>query len=422
MSATLRIAARTATAATRQATAESSRQAVSLSGQLRHASSSSPPPPASSKPEASAAAQSQPEADQPPAKPSFFTSTSKLAEQAAAKPLPFLSTAPGYPFPPRIIANEPSPPVAAPPRTPTKTGASSKSPPPTATSSSSTTATTATPISKPSAKAAAANLRDAQIFHERKAIVAEATKGYFHDFHSLRAHGGKTWRAPTSLIREERARWWPDWVGKRLSDGRSMSTAEALRGHVSLVSVLSSKASEEHVRSFVAPTLASFASAPGFQSVSINVQLSALRALLLRIVFSSLKASVPSEAEQRGYFLCTSAPEVPARALEWELEAAKRAAATGRSGAGSSAPADSIVSSAGQDPSSSTSDNNLPGSSSSPGAEAFLRSALGLHNKHVGYVFLVDQRCRIRWAGCAFAEEAEREALRACTGVLLSRR
>lgn len=49
------------------------------------------------------------------------------------------------------------------------------------------------------------------------------------------------------------------------------------------------------------------------------------------------------------------------------------------------------------------------------------RQALGLHNKHVGYTYLVDPACRIRWAGCAFAEQAERNALISCTGVLLGR-
>jgi len=35
------------------------------------------------------------------------------------------------------------------------------------------------------------------------ASVKEATQGYFHDFHKLRSHGGKTWRAPGTLIRDD---------------------------------------------------------------------------------------------------------------------------------------------------------------------------------------------------------------------------
>lgn len=42
-------------------------------------------------------------------------------------------------------------------------------------------------------------------------------------------------------------------------------------------------------------------------------------------------------------------------------------------------------------------------------------------NKHVGYVYLVDEMCRVRWAGCADAKEEEAKALENCAGVLLER-
>ncbi|CAD6924685.1 unnamed protein product [Tilletia controversa] len=267
--------------------------------------------------------------------------------------------------------------------------------------------------SKPSTKATA---RDAKIFAERKAILSEATKGYFHDFHALRAHGGKTWRAPTSLIRTERSRFWPDWSAKRLSDGVNLSTASVLKGRVSLVSVISSQASEGHVRSFTDLTRDTYDSHPTFQQITINVQLSALRAFLMRLVFNSIRDSVKGKKEQQGYFLCTSAPEVPAQVLQMELEAARRAASGAPPLDESNNNNNTVLGSL-----TGTNKRTPSTSSNSPGAEAYLRSALHLHNKHVGYVFLVDPGCRVRWAGCAFAEEAERDALRACTGVLLAR-
>jgi ATPase complex subunit ATP10 len=49
------------------------------------------------------------------------------------------------------------------------------------------------------------------------------------------------------------------------------------------------------------------------------------------------------------------------------------------------------------------------------------REDMGMANKHVGYTYLVDQNGKIRWAGGGFAEKGEREALLACTGVLLGR-
>lgn len=44
--------------------------------------------------------------------------------------------------------------------------------------------------------------RDARIA-KRRMIVKEATRGYFHDFHEIRSHGGKTWRSPNTMIRHD---------------------------------------------------------------------------------------------------------------------------------------------------------------------------------------------------------------------------
>jgi len=51
----------------------------------------------------------------------------------------------------------------------------------------------------------------------------------------------------------------------------------------------------------------------------------------------------------------------------------------------------------------------------------YVREDLGMVNKHVGYVYLVDEMCRVRWAGCGDAKKEEAKALEKCTGVLLSR-
>lgn len=51
----------------------------------------------------------------------------------------------------------------------------------------------------------------------------------------------------------------------------------------------------------------------------------------------------------------------------------------------------------------------------------YLREPMGMENKHVGYVFLVDQHGKIRWAGCSWATVDEEEALRKCAHVLVER-
>ena len=42
-------------------------------------------------------------------------------------------------------------------------------------------------------------------------------------------------------------------------------------------------------------------------------------------------------------------------------------------------------------------------------------------NSRIGYVYLVDENLKVRWAACADAKEEEKEALIRCTGVLLNR-
>jgi len=51
----------------------------------------------------------------------------------------------------------------------------------------------------------------------------------------------------------------------------------------------------------------------------------------------------------------------------------------------------------------------------------YVREPMGMVNKHIGYVYLVDENCKIRWAGGGFAREEEKMSLRNCTRVLLQR-
>jgi ATPase complex subunit ATP10 len=51
----------------------------------------------------------------------------------------------------------------------------------------------------------------------------------------------------------------------------------------------------------------------------------------------------------------------------------------------------------------------------------YIREPLGMTNSQVGYVYLVDENLRIRWAACAEPTQEEIQALESCTGVLLNR-
>lgn len=45
------------------------------------------------------------------------------------------------------------------------------------------------------------------------------------------------------------------------------------------------------------------------------------------------------------------------------------------------------------------------------GIDDYLRQDIGMLNRKVGFVYLVDRECKIRWAGCGDAATAEKEGL-----------
>jgi ATPase complex subunit ATP10 len=51
----------------------------------------------------------------------------------------------------------------------------------------------------------------------------------------------------------------------------------------------------------------------------------------------------------------------------------------------------------------------------------YVRENLGMVNKHIGYVYLLDEYLKVRWAACGDAKLEEADALRTSVGVLLNR-
>ena len=51
----------------------------------------------------------------------------------------------------------------------------------------------------------------------------------------------------------------------------------------------------------------------------------------------------------------------------------------------------------------------------------FVREPLGMNNKHIGFVYLVDPSLKVRWAGGGLAVPEESDSLRRCVKVLLDR-
>ncbi|OJA08408.1 hypothetical protein AZE42_00994 [Rhizopogon vesiculosus] len=194
---------------------------------------------------------------------------------------------------------------------------------------------------------------------QRKHLMKEATKGYFTDLNATRKHGGKTWIAPNVMIREDKALYFPNIIGSSLDRKSKKHTTSICEGRISVISMLSTRMSEIHVNGFTAPTNARFLSNPLYQYVQINLQENLLKSFLVSLFLSSIAKSVPPELH----------------------------------------------------PTYLVSSQNME----------FLRDQLGMMNKHVGYVYLVDSNLKVRWAGCADAKVEETDALERCTGVLLNR-
>ncbi|CCL99591.1 uncharacterized protein FIBRA_01609 [Fibroporia radiculosa] len=194
---------------------------------------------------------------------------------------------------------------------------------------------------------------------KRRHLLKAATKGYFTDLNATRRHGGKTWVAPKVMIREDKALYFPDISGTTLTSKPNVHTTSLCAGKVSIIAMLSTRISELQTASFIKPTHSQFSSHPHYQFVQINLQENLLKSLLVSLFTSSIRKSVPENL--------------------WDKY---------------------LVSSQNMD---------------------YLRDDMGMANRHVAYIYLVDQQCRIRWAGCADPMPQEVEALEVCTKVLLNR-
>ncbi|KAI0631215.1 ATP10 protein-domain-containing protein [Trametes polyzona] len=194
---------------------------------------------------------------------------------------------------------------------------------------------------------------------ERTHLAREATRGYFADLSATRRHGGKTWIAPKVMIRQDKALYFPDIYGTPLVGKEKVHTTNLLAGKVSVVTLLTTRISEIQTAQFIEPTQASFADHPLYQRVQINLQDNLIKSFLVSLFASGIRKTIP-ESLWPTYLISSQNME-------------------------------------------------------------YLREPLGIANRHVGYVYLVDPTLKIRWAGCADPKAEEIAALRTCTSVLLDR-
>lgn len=145
------------------------------------------------------------------------------------------------------------------------------------------------------------------------------------------------------------------------SPKQPQNTTSILRGKISVVNLFSSVWAEAQVATFTGPKqnpglYEAFEAgnqnlqSPLVQKVDINLEENAVKAWLVRMFMWRMRGKLPEEQHKR-YFLVRK------------------------------------------------------------GLTDGLKEAIGMMNSKVGYVYLLDENCRIRWAGSGPAEEAELEAL-----------
>ncbi|XXG94647.1 protein transport protein gos1 [Hypoxylon texense] len=192
----------------------------------------------------------------------------------------------------------------------------------------------------------------------REQLKSKMSRPYFRDWGNLQFHKGKTFIAPPRPFKGDLSLFFPNLYGQTLlkSDRNPRDTTPALQGKISVVSIFSSVWAENQAKSFVSqesnPELESVLEQHKdvAQRVWINVEENRLKAWLIKLFTGGIRKQV-GEPNWGRYFVVRK------------------------------------------------------------GVSDDIRENIGLLNSSVGYVYLVDGECRIRWAGSGPSEDHEREGL-----------
>lgn len=170
-------------------------------------------------------------------------------------------------------------------------------------------------------------------------------------------HKGKSFLAPAGIFKADKSLYFPNFQGQTLlKDKKPRDTTPLFENKVSIVSVFSSQWAENQAATFASkkqnPELHEVVKGSGemAQLVQINVEENALKAWLVKIFMRGLRKRLGEENWHR-YFLVR-------RGITTEM-----------------------------------------------------RDHIGLLNSKVGYTYLLDEQCRIRWAGSGPSEGNEKESL-----------
>ncbi|ORX56849.1 hypothetical protein DM01DRAFT_1334406 [Hesseltinella vesiculosa] len=194
---------------------------------------------------------------------------------------------------------------------------------------------------------------------ERRHLVEEATKSYFADAHEMRKHGGKMYYAPSQLTQPDKSGYMPDFEGSDLLR-QTTHTTEKLVNNITLMSFVYAKFGENHVNSFIDPFLEKFKDVEGVQTLEVNVQENYLKQFILKAFVPSIRKSLTEERASNYVLIYKDIKKT--------------------------------------------------------------RKMLDMTNEYIGYVYLVDQDCKIRWMAHGDATPEEVANMLAMTDYLNDKR
>ncbi|KAF9548734.1 Mitochondrial ATPase complex subunit atp10 [Mortierella hygrophila] len=188
---------------------------------------------------------------------------------------------------------------------------------------------------------------------KRKELLHDFQSGYFAEFSELSKTGSKLWKATSNMINADKALYMPNIIGTSLKTSEPVELVDLLRGKISLMAISGTRFGEEHTESYMTPFLKRWpmtvANNSKVQLVELNIQENPLKAGLVRMMVPFVKKTIPEERHEN-YML--------------HYKSIKH-----------------------------------------------LKDPLSMQNSYLGYVFLVDSNCKIRWGAHGPATEAEVKTL-----------
>lgn len=183
------------------------------------------------------------------------------------------------------------------------------------------------------------------------------SRPYYREWTNMRHFKGKSFLAPPTVFRADRALYFPNMHGDTLStDGLIKDTTPVLRGSISIVSIFNARWAENQVDTFTSaeahPELQAVLRehSADVQMVRINHIENIMWTWLAKLFAPGIRRKLAPEDHKRHFFI-------------------------------------------------------------TKGFEEPLREAIGMLNSKVGYTYLLDRQCRIRWAASANALPEEKSSL-----------